>query len=119
MFGVFAVVFDVSKKVSMFICDLYLPNMLSYGPVRNHKVSAIRRDHPIRESVLVAARGSFNVMSDRSHLRLYSAVEMPCTIAKPLPFTTSLRTCCSVGPNVGNGKSLAVRVCMASSPTSL
>jgi len=40
MFWVPAMIFDVTYQVAIPVGDLYIPNMLSDSPIRNHQVSA-------------------------------------------------------------------------------
>lgn len=40
MFWVPAMIFDVPDEMSMLVCDLHCPDMLSDSPISNHQVSA-------------------------------------------------------------------------------
>ncbi len=43
MFWVPAMIFDVTYQVAIPVGDLYIPNMLSDSPIRNHQVSAAQQ----------------------------------------------------------------------------
>ena len=35
-----AMIFDMTNEVSVLVCDLYVAEMISYGPIGNNQVSA-------------------------------------------------------------------------------